>query len=164
MHETHASVGMCSHTFMQCAPVVSRRILVTQCLGHEYQHAQVHSSVELLVSTTFHDCLIAGDTVSRRAHNNWWSAALEMTVGNDSRFNDMQAQRIQMRLYRHLELQTDQRESLAARWHSWCRRRRNLDKQLTAALRKLQNLLAPAEVIHSAALRIVSAVLDILHS
>lgn len=87
-----------------------------------------------------------------------------MTVRDDSSFNDMQAQRIQMKLYRDLELQTDQSESLAARWHSWCRRRRNLDKQLTAALRRLQNLLAPAEVIPSAALQIVLGVLGIPHS
>lgn len=41
MHEVNASVGVCSHLFMQCAPHVSRRILASQCLGHEFHSVQV---------------------------------------------------------------------------------------------------------------------------
>jgi hypothetical protein len=50
----------------------------------------------------------------------------------------VQAQRLQMKLYRQLQVSRDQRAALAARWRSWCRRRRGLDRQLASALRDLQ--------------------------
>ena len=46
-----------------------------------------------------------------------------------------------MKLYKHLQLQPDQRTALAERWHSWCRRRRHLDGAMNSAVAKLQNLL-----------------------
>lgn len=59
-----------------------------------------------------------------------------------------------MKLYRHLELQADQRTALSQRWHSWCRRRRNLDPHFARATARLMSVcaLSTEAVAHASAL------------
>lgn len=109
MHEVNASVGVCSHMYMQCAPVASRRILASQCLGHG--------------------------------------------------FHNFSAQRLQMKLYKHLQFEHHQKASLAVRWKSWCRRRHLLDSKLNSAVLQLQNLLQASQHILDAALELVGSVM-----
>lgn len=70
----------------------------------------------------------------------------------------MQVLRIQLKLYKHLQLKSDQRASLANRWKSWCRRRHHLDKQIKAALLKLNNILDSSQSIRRSALKLAAAV------
>ena len=56
-----------------------------------------------------------------------------------------------MKLYKHLQLQRDQRTALAERWHSWCWRRRHLDGALNSAVVQLQNLVERSRKIPLAA-------------
>lgn len=76
----------------------------------------------------------------------------------------MQAQRLQMKLYKHLQLQPDQRSALADRWHSWIRRRFHLDKKLNAAVLKLTNLLEASQNLATAALKLVDAAASVTSS
>ena len=68
----------------------------------------------------------------------------------------VQGQRVQMKLYKHLQLQPDQRAALADRWRSWCRRRRHLDAALNDGVLKLQNLLETSQNIPLAALKLAT--------
>jgi hypothetical protein len=68
----------------------------------------------------------------------WRYASLSIHIRFAQMRSMMQAQRLQMKLYRQLQLQPDQRAAMAERWRSWCRRRRGLDTQLSLALQQLQ--------------------------
>lgn len=46
-----------------------------------------------------------------------------------------------MRVYNLLQLTMEQKEQLARRWRSWCRRRASLSRHLAVALKDLEDLL-----------------------
>lgn len=46
-----------------------------------------------------------------------------------------------MRIFNLMQLTSEQKEQLASRWRSWCRRRASLSRHLAVALRALEGLL-----------------------
>lgn len=61
-----------------------------------------------------------------------------------------------MKIYKQLQLTTEQRSSFATRWHSWCRRRSNLDAPFNAAVLEFQKILEPSKIVAAAALSLAN--------
>ena len=45
MHELNASLGLCGHMYIICAPPLARAVLAAQFLGGRYHHAQARGAV-----------------------------------------------------------------------------------------------------------------------